>query len=74
MGRSPAYRGAMISVAEGDFVYIRNDGDGGEELFNERDDPHELSNRAGTYAMRPEVERFRNQVARFRLHGPDGPK
>ena len=44
-GRSPAYRGPLISVADGDFVYIRNEGDGGEELFNERDDPHELSNR-----------------------------
>ena len=29
----------LISLAEGDFVYIRNEGDGTEELFNERDDP-----------------------------------
>ena len=40
-GRSPAYRGPLISLAEGDFVYIRNEGDGSEELFNQRDDPHE---------------------------------
>ena len=43
-GRSPAYRGPLISLAEGDFVYIRNEGDGGEELFNERDDPEEIKN------------------------------
>jgi hypothetical protein len=36
-GRSPADRGAMISVAEGDFVYTRNEGDGAEELFNKSD-------------------------------------
>ena len=45
-GRSPAYRGPLISLAEGDFVYIRNEGDGGEELFNEREDARELINRA----------------------------
>ena len=32
-GRSPAARGPLVSVAEGDFVYIRNLGDGVEELF-----------------------------------------
>src|SRR5262249_25113098 len=35
-GGSPARRGPLISLAEGDFVYIRNEGDGAEELFNER--------------------------------------
>jgi arylsulfatase A-like enzyme len=65
-GRSPADRGPLVSAAEGDFVYIRNEGDGGEELFNLRDDPHELSNRAGTQAMKPLLDRFRTQVARFR--------
>ncbi len=34
-GRSPAYRGPMIALAEGDFVYIRNEADGSEELYNE---------------------------------------
>ena len=29
-GRSPAYRGPLRSLAAGDFVYIRNEGDGGE--------------------------------------------
>ena len=52
-GRSPAKRGPLISLAEGDFVYIRNEGDGGEELFNERDDPGELSNQAGAEPCSP---------------------
>ena len=41
-GRSPAARGPLVSLAEGDFVYIRNERDGSEELFDERDDPREL--------------------------------
>jgi arylsulfatase A-like enzyme len=45
-GRSPVHRGALASIAEGDYVYIHNDGDDGEELFNERDDPNEFNNRA----------------------------
>src|SRR5262249_4150317 len=31
-GRSPSHRGPLIALAEGDYVYIRNEGDGGEEL------------------------------------------
>ncbi len=56
----------LVAVAEGNFVYIRNEGDGGEELFDDRDDPQQLSNRAGQSAMKPVVDRFRNQVVRFR--------
>ncbi len=65
-GRSPANRGPLISLAEGDFVYIRNEGDGAEELFNERDDPRELSNRAGVEAMQPVLKRFRERVKELR--------
>ena len=36
-GRSPAAQGPLVSLAKGDFVYIRNEGDGREQLFNE---PH----------------------------------
>ena len=74
MGRSPANRGPMISLAEGDFVYIRNEGDGAEELFNERVDPRQLSNRVGLESMRPELDRFRKRTARFKLQGSVGPK
>ena len=61
-GQSPAQRGPLISLAEGDFVYIRNRGDGAEELFNERDDPRELSNRAGLEAMQPVLKYFRERL------------
>jgi arylsulfatase A-like enzyme len=61
-GRSPAARGPLISLAEGDLVYIRNEGDGAEELYNERDDPLELSNRAGVEALQPVLKRFRERV------------
>jgi len=64
-GRSPAYRGPLISVADGDFVYIRNLGSGAEELFNRRDDPRELSNQAGLVSMKPLLARFRKQVVRL---------
>jgi arylsulfatase A-like enzyme len=71
-GRSPAYRGPLISLADGDFVYIRNDGDGSEELFNEREDPRELINRARDKALEPVRKRLREQLDRFRAH-PGGP-
>ena len=63
--RSPASRGSLISLAEGDFVYIRNEGDGTEELFNERDDPLELTNRVRGDSMGPILQRFREQLARI---------
>jgi arylsulfatase A-like enzyme len=65
-GRSPATRGPMISLAEGDFVYIRNEADGTEELFNERDDPRELINRARVGSTRPVLERFRQRLEQIR--------
>jgi arylsulfatase A-like enzyme len=61
-GRSPAARGPLISLAEGDYVYIRNEGDGREQLFNERDDPGELFNRAGVEAMQPVLQQFRQRL------------
>ena len=65
-GRSPAKAGPLISLAEGDFVYIRNEGDSTEELFNERDDPGEKRNRARVEAMQPVLERFRERVSQLR--------
>src|SRR5262249_35622618 len=70
-GRSPAYRVPLISLAEGDFVYIRNEGNGTEELFNEREDPRELTNRVGDEAMRPILGRLRDHLDRLRAH-PSG--
>jgi arylsulfatase A-like enzyme len=65
-GRSPARRGPLVSLAKGDLVYIRNEGDGAEELYNQRDDPLELTNRAHDDTMRPTLERFRQQLARLK--------
>jgi arylsulfatase A-like enzyme len=61
-GRSPAARGPLISLAQGDYVYIRNQRDGREELFQESDDRRELINRAGLETVRPVLERLREQV------------
>ena len=65
-GRSPARRGAIVSLAEGDFVYIRNQGDGAEELFDERNDPRELINlllnRSRDDAVQTAVQSFRDRL------------
>jgi hypothetical protein len=65
-GRSPARRGPLASLAEGDFVYIRNEGDGAEELFDEREDPDESRNRAAVAALGPILEGFRRRLGAFR--------
>jgi arylsulfatase A-like enzyme len=64
-GRSPAYRGPLISLAMGDYVYILNQGDGTEELYNQSEDPRELLNRAGDKAMQPLLRHFRRQLDRL---------
>jgi arylsulfatase A-like enzyme len=61
-GRSPASRGPLVSLAEGDFVYIRNQGDGTEQLFNERDDPNEIDNRAGFESMQSVLKKLRHRL------------
>jgi hypothetical protein len=70
-GRSPTPQGSLISLAEGDFVYIRNDGDGTEQLFDVRNDPRELTNRARDDSMRPVVERSRARLDRM-ISSPSG--
>jgi arylsulfatase A-like enzyme len=65
-GRSPVRRGPLVSLANGDFVYIRNEGDGREELFDERDDPRELTNRAHVDVMQPVVQRFRARLEQIK--------
>jgi arylsulfatase A-like enzyme len=65
-GRSPVQRGPLVSVAEGGLVYIKNEGDGTEELFDELDDPGELTNLALTPGSRAAVQRFQARLARLR--------
>jgi arylsulfatase A-like enzyme len=62
-GRSPAMRGPLISVVEDDYVYIRNQRDGREQLFHELDDPGELVNLAKMESMEPRLKRFRERLA-----------
>jgi arylsulfatase A-like enzyme len=69
-GRSPAHRGPLTSLAEGDFAYIRNDGDGTEELFNERDDPGELHNLVQGPAMQDVLDRFRRRLGAMKANPP----
>ncbi len=65
-GRSPAYRGPLVSIAEGDFVYIRNEKDGEEQLFDIRDDPRELTSRAQNAKFGATLEHFRALYAESR--------
>jgi arylsulfatase A-like enzyme len=65
-GRSPAHRGPLVSIACDGYVYIRNEADGSEEIFNDREDPAELYNQAGDTAMRPVLERFRRRLDQWR--------
>ena len=65
-GRSPASRGSLVSLAEGDYVYIRNEGDGREQLFDERADPDERVNLAKVAAMHPRLERLRRRLDQLR--------
>jgi arylsulfatase A-like enzyme len=65
-GRSPAHRGALVSLAEGDFVYIRNERDGSEELFDERRDPNESDNRARFEVAGAVKERLRAHLDQLR--------
>jgi len=58
--------GALASIVAGDYVDIRHEGDDGEELFNERDDPNEFDDRARSAAARAVTERLRTQLDRMR--------
>jgi arylsulfatase A-like enzyme len=59
LGLSPAVHGPLSSLALGDYLYIRNEANGREQFFHEREDPGELVNRAQDGAMEPIVDRLR---------------
>jgi arylsulfatase A-like enzyme len=61
-GRSPGRRGPLISLAEGDLVYLRNQGDGTEELYNEKEDPDEVHDISRVEAARPVLDRLRRRL------------
>jgi arylsulfatase A-like enzyme len=65
-GRSPASRGPLVSLAEKNFVYIRNEGDGAEQLFDERGDPQESVDLSDVKSSRPLLERFRRRLGEFK--------
>jgi arylsulfatase A-like enzyme len=65
-GRSPARRGPLVALADGELVYIRNEGDGTEEIYNVREDPRELTNRAQSVPMRTVLQRFREHMSRLK--------
>ena len=70
-GRSPAYRGPLISLAEDDYVYIRTQGNRSEELFNVRDDPNELNDLARDDQMLPVLRRFRDRLKQVLALDPE---
>jgi hypothetical protein len=56
----------LISLAADNFVYIRNERDGSERLFDERADPDELNDKSKEESIRPVLDDFRHQLERFR--------
>lgn len=72
-GRSPARSGPLISLADGDLVYIRNLRDGKEQLFDEREDPRELTDLSRTEPARGPMRRFRESSSRILGGRPDTP-
>ncbi len=70
-GRSPATSGPLVSLAQGRFVYIRNERTQSEQFFDVVDDPRQLSNRAADPRFQDVLSRFRAwsvvQLPRARL-------
>ena len=56
-------RWPLGALAEGDWTYIRREGDVREELFHLRDDGQELHDLAGDAATRPILERMRQGLS-----------
>ena len=64
--RSPARHGPLISLAADNFVYIRNERDGSERLFDERTDPGEFTDKSKEESIRPVLTEFRQRFEQFR--------
>jgi arylsulfatase A-like enzyme len=58
-------RQVWASLAEGDWAYIRREGDVREELFDLRQDPKEHRNLAADASMQPRLERMRKTLHRM---------
>jgi arylsulfatase A-like enzyme len=58
-------RWPLGALADGDWTYIRREGDVREELYNLREDPQELHDRAGDKATLPVLERMRRALIRL---------
>jgi arylsulfatase A-like enzyme len=52
-------RRAWVSLADGDWIYIRREGGDPEELFNRRADGRQRHNRAGDPDVQPVIEQMR---------------
>jgi arylsulfatase A-like enzyme len=63
--RSPASRGPLSGLVDGDLVYIRNGGDGREELYDLATDPGERRDLAGDPARKADLERLRAAMERL---------
>jgi len=55
----------LASLSDGDWTYIRREGDVGEELFHSGADAAELHNLAADPALRPTLERMRQAMGRL---------
>jgi arylsulfatase A-like enzyme len=65
-GRSPSAQGPLISLALDQFVYIRNELDGSEQLFDQHSDPSESRDQSRNESMRPVLENFRDHFNQIR--------
>ena len=64
-GRSPAAKGPLVSLARDKYVYIRNEGDGRERLYDESADPRELTDLSGDAGLQPVLRLLRERLDRI---------
>jgi len=63
----------LAALTEGDWSYIRREGEVHEELFHLRDDPQETHNLTADRALRPRLERMRGTLSQLTA-GPLTPR